>query len=115
MVGAPKGLGGQVLLQLMNPHLALIESADALQVPTAIVVDLGLFDLSSKLSSLGFVPSDQSSELIQHLKRSLWAAEWRSVAPDALILHHGQPWCAFVANLNRASPRCRGQRQRVAG
>lgn len=102
MVGAPNGSGGQVPLQLMNPHLAFIESADALQIPLAVVLDLGLPDLSGKLNGFGFVPSDQSSELIQHLKRSLWAAEWRTVASDAPILHHGQPWCAVVANLNKA-------------
>ena len=76
-----------MLLQLVDPHLALIERADALQIPLTIVVDLGLADLSGKLNGLGFVPGDQGSQLIQHLKRSLWAAEWGTVAPGDQIIH----------------------------
>lgn len=67
-----------MLPELMDPHLALIEGADAFQIPASIVFELGFLDMGGKLRSLSFVASNQAGELIDHSIYSLWAAEWRT-------------------------------------
>lgn len=73
--GAPKG-SGQMRLTGLNPALQLAMPTAQLQVTAWIFVRQGAAQFLSNLRCLSFELSDQGDDLILHVQRSLWAAEW---------------------------------------
>ena len=75
--GAPEG-SGEMPAAGLNPAQQLAVAAAQLQVAAWILMGQAATQLLSNVMSLSGELSNQSKDLILHVQRSLWAAEWRT-------------------------------------
>ena len=77
MDGAPEG-SGEMPSAGLDPAKQLAVTAAELQVTTWIFMRQAATQFLSNVMNLSIELSDQGNDLILHVQRSLWAAEWRT-------------------------------------